>query len=382
MIIALLGLSLICAPFLTSAQSTPAVSLSSVQEQIQTLLSKVAELQAKVNEGSSVSGVAVSGGEALMPTRACYAFSRSLMLGSKGDDVSALQQFLMDQGFTIQAGATGYFGPQTKAALVLWQVKNNIAMESSAGSGIFGPLSRGASARSCDAGTGGTSSTMPSSVYTLSADPQSGAAPLSVDFTVSAPITSSSTLFIDFGDKTESATVTPSHCIAIAAIVGGQGGIRCSATTTHTYASDGTYTARLMSDTCPKGALCFVGPRAVAETMIAVGKSTASTSKDIVKLNAPATTTLAKGGIAEIRNKNAYFTLTELTADAATIQVTGVGCWNSFPSDTPPEIRCMIAVMPIAPQTLTPGQTYETGTYSITLSKIENDTATFSIASR
>jgi hypothetical protein len=59
--------------------------------------------------------------------------------------------------------------------------------------------------------------------------------------------------------------------------------------------------------------------------------------------------------------------------------VTPVGCWNSFPSDTPPQIRCMIAVMPIAPQTLSVGGHYSSGTYSITLTGIAGGEATFSV---
>jgi len=97
----------------------------------------------------------------------------------------------------------------------------------------------------------------------------------------------------------------------------------------------------------------------------------------IQQLNAPGNVSLQQNGIAEIRNQNFYFTLQSLSRTSATIQITPVGCWNSFPSDTPPQMRCMIAVRPIPLQTLLVGQTYTATNYSITLTQINNGTAVF-----
>jgi peptidoglycan hydrolase-like protein with peptidoglycan-binding domain len=44
-----------------------------------------------------------------------------LELGSKGEDVKKLQTFLISKGYVLSAGVTGYFGPQTKAALIQFQ---------------------------------------------------------------------------------------------------------------------------------------------------------------------------------------------------------------------------------------------------------------------
>ncbi len=72
-------------------------------------------------------------------------FTRDLTLGSQGDDVVALQTFLIaqDAGASAEAlagaGATGYFGAMTQAALVEYQRSANI----SPASGYFGPLTRG-----------------------------------------------------------------------------------------------------------------------------------------------------------------------------------------------------------------------------------------------
>ncbi len=52
---------------------------------------------------------------------------RDLLFGSSGADVKALQQILISLGFNIPAGPTGWFGLQTKTALIAFQQKNSIA---------------------------------------------------------------------------------------------------------------------------------------------------------------------------------------------------------------------------------------------------------------
>lgn len=49
-----------------------------------------------------------------------------LTIGSKGAEVTALQTWLISQGYAIPAGATGYFGGQTQAAVKAFQIANNI----------------------------------------------------------------------------------------------------------------------------------------------------------------------------------------------------------------------------------------------------------------
>jgi peptidoglycan hydrolase-like protein with peptidoglycan-binding domain len=65
-------------------------------------------------------------------------FARNLTIGSTGTDVTALQTWLMGKGFSIAAGATGYFGSQTKAALAAYQAANGITPAV----GYFGPITR------------------------------------------------------------------------------------------------------------------------------------------------------------------------------------------------------------------------------------------------
>ncbi len=69
---------------------------------------------------------------------------RDLTLGSQGTDVAALQQFLISwnagpaSAALKAAGATGYFGQLTRAALAEWQAAVGI----SPAAGYYGPLTR------------------------------------------------------------------------------------------------------------------------------------------------------------------------------------------------------------------------------------------------
>lgn len=65
-------------------------------------------------------------------------FTQDLTIGSTGAAVTALQTFLIAKGFGIPAGATGYFGAQTQAALARYQAAYGIAPAV----GYFGPITR------------------------------------------------------------------------------------------------------------------------------------------------------------------------------------------------------------------------------------------------
>jgi peptidoglycan hydrolase-like protein with peptidoglycan-binding domain len=79
-------------------------------------------------------------------------FTRDLTVGSTGADVTALQTWLIAKGYSIPAGATGYFGAQTKAALAAYQAANAITPAA----GYFGPITRAAVAAAGGSTTGGT----------------------------------------------------------------------------------------------------------------------------------------------------------------------------------------------------------------------------------
>ncbi len=65
-------------------------------------------------------------------------FTMDLTIGSTGAEVTALQNWLISKGYSIPAGATGYFGAQTQAALAAYQAANGI----SPAVGYFGPITR------------------------------------------------------------------------------------------------------------------------------------------------------------------------------------------------------------------------------------------------
>ncbi len=93
-------------------------------------------------------------------------FNVNLTVGSKGADVTALQNWLIAKGYSIPAGATGYFGGQTKAAVAAYQKTNMI----SPAVGYFGPLTRASvnAGGAVSGSTGGSSST--SGITTIGAE--------------------------------------------------------------------------------------------------------------------------------------------------------------------------------------------------------------------
>ncbi len=129
------GLTLTTAVWLAGSV-VPAFAQTS-QSTIDTLMAQIAALQAQIANLQSTSGTPASS----------YSFTKDLTLGSKGDDVKALQQWLNAKGYKVSASGAGspgnettYFGPATKAALGKWQAANNI----SPAVGYFGPKTRAA----------------------------------------------------------------------------------------------------------------------------------------------------------------------------------------------------------------------------------------------
>ena len=88
-------------------------------------------------------------------------FTRPLHIGSKGSDVSALQQFLKDKGYFTYPSITGLYGTFTYKAVAAFQTANHLEAV-----GNVGPLTRGllntalaGGSSSATPATGGTSST-------------------------------------------------------------------------------------------------------------------------------------------------------------------------------------------------------------------------------
>lgn len=108
------------APLVVLADHTTAHTIEQLQAQIVALSAQLAALS--------------GGGGSAQCT-----FSRDLTVGSRGDDVTCLQNYLASKGhFTYSGGATGYFGSVTKNAVAAWQAANGI----SPAAGYLGPISR------------------------------------------------------------------------------------------------------------------------------------------------------------------------------------------------------------------------------------------------
>ncbi|MEK7510878.1 MAG: peptidoglycan-binding protein [Patescibacteria group bacterium] len=129
------GLALVASSF-AFAPAANAQSSASLEAQIAALMAQIAALQAQSGGSASVNA----------------SFNRDLTIGSSGADVTALQNWLISKGFAIAAGATGYFGGQTQAALAKYQASVGITPAA----GYFGPMTRAKVNASAGGSTGGS----------------------------------------------------------------------------------------------------------------------------------------------------------------------------------------------------------------------------------
>lgn len=103
--------------------TTSTSSTANLQAQIAALQAQILALQAQLS-ASGTTGVG--------------SFTTDLTLGAQGTQVTALQTWLISKGFSIPAGATGYFGTQTRAAVASFQAAQGITPAA----GYFGPITR------------------------------------------------------------------------------------------------------------------------------------------------------------------------------------------------------------------------------------------------
>ena len=111
-------------PFAAVADHTTAHTIEQLSAQIAALQSQL---------------LALSGSGSSAPAAGKCSFTQALKMGSRGDDVTCLQNYLKGTGhFTYSGGATGYFGGVTKSAVAAWQAANGV----SPAAGYFGTLSQ------------------------------------------------------------------------------------------------------------------------------------------------------------------------------------------------------------------------------------------------
>ncbi|MDO8557056.1 MAG: peptidoglycan-binding domain-containing protein, partial [Candidatus Jorgensenbacteria bacterium] len=143
--IAAVGLA---ATMLLTALPAFAATTADLQAQIAALLAQIQTLQSQLG---------AAGGTTVVSSTT---FTRNLTVGSKGDDVKALQQWLNASGYAVATGGaagssgneTTYFGPATRAALAKYQAANGITPPA----GYFGSITRAKVASAGGTTTGGT----------------------------------------------------------------------------------------------------------------------------------------------------------------------------------------------------------------------------------
>ncbi len=224
----------------TSPFTASALSVADLQAQIQSLLAKIAALQAQIRvveqePQKSVQGTTIS---AHIP-RICGILNRNLAPGANGDDVRGLQEFLSGEGF-LSAQATGYFGPMTAQAVAKWQTKEGVQSI-----GSVGPLTRERLKVRC----GNTANTP--NPYGFRVAPQAGNAPLTITAYANVGGYSLYRYFVDFGDGSGREAI---WCNAPADACVSPGSVQ------HTYTKDGTYTVALYQ-THPGGCGMNADPR-------------------------------------------------------------------------------------------------------------------------
>jgi hypothetical protein len=121
--------------FALVAPAAQAQTTEELQAQIAELMATIAALQAQVGMSGGVDG----------GVSACVTIPAPLTIGAQGADVTNLQNFLIAEGQSIPAGATGYFGSQTQAALAGWQAANGV----SPAVGYYGPITKAAMDAKC-----------------------------------------------------------------------------------------------------------------------------------------------------------------------------------------------------------------------------------------
>ncbi len=133
---------------LSFAPMAQAAALTSAQ--VSSILALLTSFGADASTIANVQA-SLTGGTPSVPASSSYTFTKDLTVGSKGADVTALQDALKAGGY-MSASATGYFGALTKAGVIAWQTAKGVTPAA----GYFGAKSRAAFGGGTVATTPGT----------------------------------------------------------------------------------------------------------------------------------------------------------------------------------------------------------------------------------
>jgi len=147
-----------------NVEATSTVTASSTVSLIQSLYAEVQTLEAQIALLQAATPTTTPSTAPASPTTTCapLVLTRNLAPGSKGSDVSALQQFLETQGYYAYPSITGYFGPVTEQAVEAFQSANGIESVGEVGpitSAKIATLTATCSMSTASTGTSSTSAT-------------------------------------------------------------------------------------------------------------------------------------------------------------------------------------------------------------------------------
>lgn len=245
------------------ASPASALTVGEIQVQIQELIKKLSTLQEQLRIATanqekptdSPSDITVSA----VPRICKMVPAANVAYGARGEYVTGMQEFLKSSGY-FSADVTGYFGPATQSAVAKWQIAEGLQ-----GVGAVGPLSRERIRIWCE------------NRQQFTASPVQGSAPLTVTFNtwLSGFRVPNISYTIDFGDGTSERAA---DCPAPADACTGPG------QNTHTYKSDGVYTATLnkIIDPCAGQVACraAVHTEVVGKIQIRVGDAPVACTKE------------------------------------------------------------------------------------------------------
>jgi len=134
--IALLTVAVLALGAVVVPASASALTANEILQALSADPALLSQLQALLGGTTSTTGTASAGSLA-----AVQALTKDLTIGSKGTDVTTLQNWLVEEGYLVMpvGVSTGYFGTITQKALAQWQAENAVTPSA----GYFGAKTRG-----------------------------------------------------------------------------------------------------------------------------------------------------------------------------------------------------------------------------------------------
>ncbi len=134
--IALLTVAVLALGAVVVPASASALTANEILQALSADPALLSQLQALLGGTATTGGTSSAGSLA-----AVQALTKDLTIGSKGADVTALQTWLVEEGYMVMPVGVpmGYFGTLTQKALAQWQAENAVTPAA----GYFGPKTRG-----------------------------------------------------------------------------------------------------------------------------------------------------------------------------------------------------------------------------------------------